>query len=85
MYNKLTLDFSTLTLGLAEGYSNNIIFIDTPINIPSSTPMSKHKTNVTNAGIKSFLLDFHMGFNTSYSIMKITAHMMTAASDALGM
>lgn len=28
--------------------------MDTPIKIPSSTPIPKHKTNVANVGIKSF-------------------------------
>lgn len=34
---------------------------------------------------QNLLLDLHMGLTTSYSIMKITAQMMTAASAALGM
>lgn len=46
--------------GLADGISRSIMFIATPIKIPSSTPTPRHKTNVANVGIKSFPLDNKM-------------------------
>lgn len=52
--------------------------------MPNSTPTPKHKMNVAKVGIRSFLFDLHIGLTTSYSIMKITAQIIIAASDALG-
>ena len=82
---QLTFRVCTEIVGLADGYSRNKMLMPTPISIPISTPTAKQMINVANAGIKSFLLDFHIGLTTSYSIMKITAQIMTAASEALGM
>lgn len=70
------------TVGLAEGYSKNIKFIPTPDNIPYSTPMMRQNKKVTNIGIRSFLLDFHISLTTSYSIIYITAQMITADNEA---
>lgn len=81
----LTINFSTNIVGLADGYKRNTKLIPTPITIPNSTPTIRHKTNVANVGIKSFLLERHIGLTTSYSIMNITAHIITAAKDAFGM
>lgn len=65
----LTANFSTWIVGRADGYRRNIKFIPTPTKIPYSTPITRHRKKVANIGIKSFLLDFHMSFTTSYSIM----------------
>jgi hypothetical protein len=43
---------------------------------------AEHRTTTNNWNLR---LDLHMGFTTSYSIMKTTAHIITAASDAFGM
>lgn len=72
-------------VGLADGYNKNIILMPTPITMPNSTPIIKHKTNVANVGIKSFLFVFHIGLTTSYSIINITADIITAANEAFGM
>lgn len=81
----LTIFLSTYTLGLADGYSRNNMLMATPIKMPISTPTAKQSRKVAKVGIKSFLLDLHMGFTTSYSIIKMTAHIITAARDAFGM
>lgn len=60
------------------------MLIPTPRRMPYSTPMTRQATKVAKAAARSFLLVRHMGFTTSYSIMKITALMMTAAREALG-
>lgn len=77
-----TVYLSTWIVGLAEGYSRNIRFMPTPDKIPYSTPMMRQNKKVTNIGTRSFLLDFHINFTTSYSIMYITAQMITADNEA---
>jgi hypothetical protein len=77
-----TVHLSTWIVGLAEGYNRNIRFIPTPNKIPYSTPTIRQNENVTNIGMRSFLLDFHISFTTSYSIMYITAQMITADNEA---
>lgn len=72
-------------LGRAEGYNNIRILTATPNNMPYSTPNARHRTKVKKVGTRSFLLDFHIGLTTSYSIINITALMITAANDAFGM
>lgn len=59
--------------------------MDTPAKIPYSTPTVKQRIKVAKVGMRSFLLDLHIGLTTSYSIIKITADIITAARDALGM
>lgn len=76
---------STYIVGRAEGYNRNMILMPTPTRIPYSTPMIRQNTNVAQVAIRSFLLDLHIGFTTSYSIIKMTALMITAAREALGM
>lgn len=71
-------------VGLAEGYNKKRILMATPTRIPYSTPIARQRRNVAKVGTRSFLLDFHIGFTTSNSIMKITAQIMTAARDAFG-
>ena len=44
--------------------------------------MMRQNKKVTNIGMRSFLLDFHISFTTSYSIMYITAQMITADNEA---
>lgn len=80
----LTVFFSINKVGLAEGYKRKRILIATPTTIPYSTPIAKHRRNVAKVGIRSFLLDLHIGFTTSSSIIKITAHIITAAKEAFG-
>lgn len=77
-----TVHLSMWTVGLAEGYNKNIKFMPTPDKIPYSTPMMRQNKKVTNIGIRSFLLDFHISFTTSYSIIYITAQMITADNEA---
>jgi hypothetical protein len=77
-----TVYLSTWIVGLAEGYNRNIKFIPTPDKIPYSTPMTRQNKKVTNIGMRSFLLDFHISFTTSYSIIYITAQMITADNEA---
>lgn len=60
------------------------MFIATPTRIPYSTPIARQRRNVAKVGTRSFLLERHIGFTTSNSIMKITAHIITAAKDAFG-
>lgn len=72
-------------MGLAEGYKRKRMLMATPIRMPISTPTARQRRKVAKVGMRSFLLDFHMGFTTSSSIMKMTAHMMTAAKEAFGM
>lgn len=81
----LTVFFSIYKVGLAEGYNKKRILMATPTTIPYSTPIAKHRRKVAKVGIRSFLLDFHIGLTTSNSIMKITAHIITAAREAFGM
>lgn len=78
----LTVHLSIWTVGLAEGYNKNIKFVPTPNKMPYSTLMTRQNRKVTNIGIRSFLLDFHISFTTSYSIIYITAQMMTADNEA---
>lgn len=78
----LTVYLSTWIVGLAEGYNRNIKFMPTPAKIPYSTLMTRQNKKVTNIGIRSFLLDFHISFTTSYSIIYITAQMITADNEA---
>lgn len=81
----LTLARSTKTVGLAEGYRRNTILIPTPKRIPYSTPTVRQAKNVANVHMRSFLLLLHIGFTTSYSIMKMTALTITAPKEAFGM
>ena len=53
--------------------------------MPYSNAQNKQQKKVAKAGIKSMRFERHMGLTTSYSTLKMTAVMMTAARAAFGM
>lgn len=83
--NCFTVILSTLNVGRAARCIKNAKSVTTPANSPNSTPTDKHAINVIAPGNSSRRLHRHNGRTTSYSIINITADIMTALRAALGM
>lgn len=81
---QLTFCFSMVNIGRAARCIKNAQSVATPNNKPNSTPKHKLNINVIAPGNSSRLLQRHNGRTTSYSIINITAVIMTALNAAFG-